>query len=104
MVLLFTCSTSCVKPKPASDTLPTGPPMLATPVMFTAGPVPASSFGVRAWARVAYCTRNSLRKLLPSVETSCAAVECWRSVKSVARCTEVSPPPMFAVMKLSKNM
>ncbi len=42
--------------------------------------------------------------LAPIVEISCAPVECWRSAKSLARCTDSRPPPTFAVMKLSKNM
>ncbi len=104
MVLLFTCVTSCVKPNPASLTLAIGPPILATPEMLTAGPVPDSAFGTRLWERVAYCTRSSFSTVPPIVEMSCAPVECWRSAKSVARCAEVSPPPTFAVMKLSKNM
>ena len=59
VVLLLTCMTFCVKPKPASAHRAIGPPKLATPVMLIAGPVPDSAFGTRLCARVAYCTRSS---------------------------------------------
>ena len=81
-----------------------GPPNWATLVTLMAGPVPASPAGTRPCARVAYWTRSSFSRLVRIVETNCSAVECCRSAKSVARCTEPMPPPTLAVMKLSKKM
>ena len=104
VVLLFTWATFCVKPKPTSWVLATEPPKLATPVTLMAGPVPDALFAARLCARVAYWTRNSLSMFEPIVEINCAPAECWRSAKSLARCTDDSPPPTLAVMKLSKNM
>ena len=70
VVLLFTCITFCVKPKPTSAVLATEPPKLATPVTLMAGPVPDSVLATRLCARVAYWTRSSLSMPEPMVEIS----------------------------------
>jgi hypothetical protein len=82
--------------------------MLATPLMRIPGPLPACDPGALDCVRVAYCTRSSFSTREPIVDTSCPAVECWRSLKSVPCCTEFGTPdvvlPMLLGMKLSKKM
>ena len=45
-----------------------------------------------------------VQRVRPQREISCTPVECCRSTKSVARSTELRPPPVLLTMKLSKNM
>src|SRR5438445_7251738 len=78
-----------VNPNPESAAAPMGPPKLATPLMLMAGPVPACVPGTRDCARVAYCRRASFHRLLPNVGPGWPADECCRSLKLLARCTEL---------------